>query len=277
MVGIVSAGLAGGQVVVPPLANQMIVNYGWRMSYFIMGIIALVVLVAAAQFLKRNPYQIGLLPDGAAKEKHDSLDVEPTGHSLLEAMHTKRFWMLTVVYFGVGFFAIATLLHIVPHATDLGIPAANAATIISTIGGMGIIGRIGMGNAADRIGINRALTIGFILTTAMLFWLPFIKGLGMLYVFAAVFGFAWGGTIAVQSPLLAESFGLKAHGSILRASAFSIALGCAVSPILTGYMFDVTGSYQSAFVVIAVLSLISLILTLLLKPTSSTSPLHFGS
>jgi MFS family permease len=104
----------------------------------------------------------------------------------------------------------------------------------------------------------------------MLFWLFFIKELWMFYVFAAVFGFAWGGAIALQSPVSAESFGMKAHGAILGASVFGFSLGGSIGPLLAGYMFDVIGNYQLAFVVFAILSLLSIILTLLLKPAGST-------
>ena len=267
MVGIVSAGLGGGQVVAPHLANQLNINYGWRTSYVILGIISLVAIVVAAQFLRRDPSQLGQLPDGADREKHDGLDLEPTGLSLREAIHTRQMWMLIVAYFCIGFFTVATSLHIVPHATDLGISAVSAAAILSTIGGVSIVGRIGMGIAADRIGSKWVLTIGFILSTATLLWLVFIKELGIFYVFAVVFGFTRGGIMMLQSPILAESFGLKAHGAILGAIIFGTSLGGTVGPLLTGYMFDVTGSYQLAFLVFAILSLTSLILAILLKPT----------
>jgi MFS family permease len=270
MVGIVSAGIGGGQAVAPPIANHLIINFGWRTSYFIMGIIVLLAIVATAQFLKRDPSQIGLLPDGADREVQDCLEAEPTGLSLREAMHTMQLWILLIVYFCFGFFALATSVHIIPHTTDLGISAASAAAILSAIGGLSIIGRIGMGSAADRIGTKRILTVSFILTTAMLFWLFFIKELWMFYVFAAVFGFAWGGAIALQSPVSAESFGMKAHGAILGASVFGFSLGGSIGPLLAGYMFDVIGNYQLAFVVFAILSLLSIILTLLLKPAGST-------
>ena len=71
------------------------------------------------------------------------------------------------------------------------------------------------------------------------------------------------------SPLLAESFGMKAHGAILGTIMSGGLLGSAVGPLLTGYMFDVNSNYQSAFMVLAILSLISLILTILLKPYES--------
>ena len=261
MVGIVSSGAGGGQLLISPLASQLII---------VLGIISLAAIVATAQFYKRDPSQTGQFPDGADTENHGGSDMEPTGFSLREAMHTKRMRMLSIAYFCHGFFSLSILLHIVPHATDLGISAVSAATIISTIGGGTLVGRIGMGSAADRIGTKQAVIIGFMLSTASLFGLLITREIGMFYVFAAVFGFAWGCVVALEPPLLAESFGLKAHGAILGVIILSVSLGSTLGPLLAGYLFDVNDSYQLAFMVYAVLSLISLILTILFKHTGRT-------
>ena len=270
MVGIVSSGAGVGQLIVSPLASHLIIDFGWRTSYLILGITSLAAIVATAQIYKRDPSQTGQLPDGADTENHGGSDMEPTGFSLREAMHTKRLWMLSIAYFCHGFVSLSILLHIVPHATDLGISAVSAATIISTIGGGNLVGRIGMGSAADRIGTKQAVIIGFMLSTASLFGLLITREIGMFYVFAAVFGFAWGCVVALEPPLLAESFGLKAHGAILGVIVLSVSLGSTIGPLLAGYLFDVNDSYQPAFMVFAVLSLISLILTILFKHPGRT-------
>ena len=88
----------------------------------------------------------------------------------------------------------------------------------------------------------------------------------MLYLFATVFGFAVGGTGASESPLVASLFGLKAHGLILGVIDMSFTVGAAIGPVLTGYIFDVTGSYQSAFLVCAVIGIVGMVSTILLTP-----------
>ena len=90
----------------------------------------------------------------------------------------------------------------------------------------------------------------------------------MFYLFAAVFGFAYGGLIAVASLLVAELFGLSSHGVILGIITFTITIGGAIGPVLAGGIFDMTGGYSLAFLVCAIISVVGLILVSLLKPTS---------
>jgi len=161
------------------------------------------------------------------------------------------------------------MVHIVPHATELGISATAAASIFTAIGGLGIVGRIVMGGTSDRIGCRAALAICFVLLTVTLAWLLVAKELWMLYLFAAVFGFGYGGTSALISPTVAEFFGLRSHGVILGVTTFVTTAGCAVGAVMAGSVFDTTGSYQVAFLICVALSIIGIILSALLRPSSS--------
>jgi MFS family permease len=87
----------------------------------------------------------------------------------------------------------------------------------------------------------------------------------MLYLFAIVFGLTQG-TGASESPLVARLFGLKSHGLILGIAEVGFTSGAAIGPWLSGYLFDVTGSYQVAFLVCGGISIAALVLTILLKP-----------
>ena len=88
----------------------------------------------------------------------------------------------------------------------------------------------------------------------------------MLYLFAAIYGFAHGGFFTLLSPLVAELFGLSSHGAIFGAIFFAGTIGGAIGPPLAGRIFDVTGNYQLAFLICAVVSGIALTLALLLRP-----------
>ena len=88
----------------------------------------------------------------------------------------------------------------------------------------------------------------------------------MLYLFAAVFGFAEAGISAQTSPLVAALFGLKSHGTILAFIVLASTMGGAVGPVLAGYIFDVSGSYQPAFLLCLALTLVSLLAIICLRP-----------
>jgi len=129
-----------------------------------------------------------------------------------------------------------------------------------------IVGRVVLGSAADRIGNRQIFIIGFILVSAALFWLVPAMEMWRLYLFAVVFGFAVGGMGPSESPLIAGLFGLSSHGLILGVIALGFTIGASSGPLLTGYIFDVTGSYQAAFLVSAAIGIIGLVLTALLRP-----------
>lgn len=265
MTGIVIAGVGVGIVVVPPLVTRLIDAYGWRTAYSIIGIVALVLIIVAAQFLKRDPSQVGQLPDGESRVKQASVVSETAGYSRREVFRSRQFWMLFAVYFCYGFLVQATLVHIVPHATDLGVSAITAAGILAVIGGVSAVGRIGIGSASDRVGNKQVLILVFVLVLIAFLWIQFAKELWMLYLFAVIFGFAYGGLVVLESPMTAELFGMKAHGAILGVVHFGATIGGAISPVLTGRLFDITGSYQSAFWLFAGFSVAGLILASLLR------------
>ena len=266
MTGAVAAGIGFGTLTVPPIGSWLIDNYGWRTSYTIIGIIALVLVVLAAQFLRRDPGQMGLLPYGGSEAKQPSLNSITSGFSFREASYTSQFWILFAIACFFGFGLQAIIVHIVPHATDLGISATSAANILAIVGGLSIVGRVVMGIAGDRVGNKPAIIICFILLSAAFCWLIVAKEIWMLYLFAAIFGFAYGGFIVLSSLIIAELFGLSSHGIILGVTLVGGSIGQAISPLLAGYIFDVTQSYNLAFIICATLSIMALILMILLKP-----------
>jgi len=265
--GIVKVGTGVGMLIMPIAANQLIASYNWSDSYLILGSVALVLIVAAALFLRRDPSQKGLVPYGEEAASADSLNGAGRSFTLREATGTRQFWVVCVIYLFALFCAQAILIHIAPYALDLGISATNAANILATIGGASIVGRFIMGSAGDRFGHRLAIVICFIILVVALSVLQFARELWMLYLVAVIYGFAHGGVFALVSPLIAELFGLSSHGVIFGIIIFSGTIGGATGPLLAGRIFDVTGSYQLAFLVCAVVIVVALILSLLLRPT----------
>ncbi len=269
MTGLAVSGIGAGTMIMPPIANWLISDFSWRTSYLTIGIIALVLIILAAQFLRRDPSQIGQLPYGESEIVEESLNLETRGFSLQGAIHTRQFWVLGATLFCFGFCIQTIIVHIVLHATELGISATIAATILTIIGMGSIAGRIMMGGAGDRIGNKLALIVCFILMAVAMFWLLGAKEVGMFYLFAIIFGFAYGGIAALQSPIVAELFGLGSHGAILGSITSITTVGCSIGPVLAGGIFDITGSYNQAFLICATIAVIAIILSLLLRPTSS--------
>jgi len=158
------------------------------------------------------------------------------------------------------------IVHIIPHGTDIGLSLSTAAGVLSTIGGMSLLGRIVMGTANDKIGGKRSLIICYAVLICALIFLQTANQTWMLLLFAAIYGFAHGGFFTVMSPAIAELFGTGSHGAIFGVVLFSGMIGGAIGPLLTGRVFDVTGSYHTAFIFLIGAAIAGLILITFLRP-----------
>jgi MFS family permease len=259
MMGIVVAGTGIGALMGPPVASRLIPIYGWRMSYAILGGITLLVVVLSAQFIKRDPTQAGQVPYGENQIKQVGLNSSVEGLSLREAISFPQFWVFFATGFCYGYCVFTIMVHMTPHAIESGVPAVRAANILATIGGLGILGKVLLGRLGDIVGNRRTLILGFVLMSLALICLVPAKITWMLFLIAGIFGFAYGGITVSHSPLLAELVGLRSHGLIFGVFGISVSWGGAVGPFLTGYLFDVTKSYQMAFLLCAAISLTGIV------------------
>jgi MFS family permease len=264
--GMVKVGTGAGQMVIPFLVSILVIRYGWRSSCVIIGVAVLIILVAIAQFLRRDPGQMGLSPDGNAPGSADDPVSDTEGLSLREAIHTRQFWTICAAMLAIVFCLMTVMVHIIPIARELKVSPTRAAGVLSTIGGVSMAGRFISGIALDRIGSKRVMIFCFILLIAVLFWLQIATELWMLYLFAVVYGVAHGGFFTSFSPIVAEFFGIKSHGMLFGITMFCGTFGGALGPITAGYVFDVTGAYAIAIWICTGISIIGFALIAMLKP-----------
>jgi MFS family permease len=229
-----------------------------------MAAASFLIIMLAAQFLRRDPSQKGLQPFGL--DTGVVVNVQDKGRALREAIYTGQFWMVCAMYFVSWYCAMTTQVHIAQSAVDKGISVSHAAGVLAVIGAVSIVGRVVMGVSGDHIGNRRAATICFLVLVAALSWLQLAGELWSMYLFAAIYGFSHGGFFALVSPLIAELFDMKAHGAILGVVLFVSQIGGAAGPVVTGYIFDTTESYRIAFMVLLGLGILGFVLSALLKP-----------
>jgi MFS family permease len=266
MTGIVKVGTGTGQLIIPLMTSIFVATYGWRTSFILLSTLVFLLMISSGQLLRRDPGQKGLLPDGDTKTTVSDLHLPEKGLSLGEAALTRQFWIICVINVIIGCCALTVMIHIVPHATDLGISPIAAAGILSTIGGVSMVGRLVTGIAIDRMGTKKLMIMFFLILIASLLWVQGFKELWMLYVFGAVYAFAHGGFFTVISPMVAELFGISSHGALFGITSFCLTVGGSIGPLLAGHLFDMIHSYQLVFFVLAGLAVAGLILTSLLRP-----------
>lgn len=267
MTAIVVSGVGIGGLVIPLIVSRLIAAYDWRIAYAIQGIAMLIVMIIGAQFLRRAPGHTWQPPRSEDKEKQQELTPDTRAFSLREAIRTAQFWLLFAMFFCYGYFMFSIMVHFVPHIIELGISAIGAANTLAVIGGASVLGNFVLGSAGDRIGNRNIFIICLILISTAIFWLTLAGDMWMLYMIAGIIGFVFGSMSTAESPLIARLFGLRYHGLLFGIVGFSHILGGSVGPVVTGHIFDLTQSYQTAFLICAAFGIAALILTAALRPT----------
>jgi MFS family permease len=264
--GIVMAGLGVGGIVSPLLTQLLISAYGWRQAFIILGVITIVIITPLAQFMRQSPGRMGLKPYGGDEiiEDKQSSSSATEGLSPGRALRTSRFWLWGVIQAGMFFCMGAVGVHIVPHATDLGIPEIMAASILSISAGVGIFGRLSIGFISDRIGTRLTLSACLSLATLGIIWLLFANEIWMFYLYAVLQGLSFASVVTLLPVLTAEFFGVKSLGLMIGALTLVGIVGEALGPIITGRIFDVTESYRLAFLICVIMIAIALTLSLVL-------------
>jgi len=255
-----------GGFVGPPLITWLIYTHSWREAFLFVGIGAFIIIILAAQFLRRDPSQMGQVPYGKGSEtKGWDAPINVSGLSIKQALNTRKFWLFAITGFCVGFCLNAPMVHIVPYAIDRGISPANAALILSSMNVALPVGSVTVGLIADRIGSRRAfLTCVCLLSAITLLSLP-VTNPWLLGVFVTVLSLGAGGVVVLISSLIAELFGMKSHGAILGFLLFSCTIGNASGIVIAGYVFDATGSYLWVFLLCGIIVAVAITIAFLLN------------
>lgn len=265
--GISASGQSFGTLLVPPLAALLIAAYGWRATYLGFALVGAALLLLCSTLMVRDPERMGLSVDGAPRHP-----TSPPGDfaadpqwTLASARRTAVFWLLVAVYTLTWLVAFLPMVHLAPFALDLGISPVRAALAISLIGAGSLAGRLLCGTISDRVGRLPLLGAGLVLEALAFlgFWAS--TGVGSLYPSAVLFGLAVGATSILMPAIIGDFFGRLAVGAILGFAWAISASAASFGPFIAGYLFDRTGSYDSAFLLSVALNLAAASLVLLLK------------
>lgn len=266
---IVGSGSGLGMIVMAPIAAYLISGYGWQTAYFIIGIVAWFTIIPCALPLRKAPTAVAPLADagrlaGATLTAHQEQPPnEPGDFSLPQAAKTKNFWLLSLVWLLYSFCLHSVLIHLVPHAIDLGISPIEAAVILSLVGGTSIPGRLLTGRLSDAIGRKQTAIVSALLMAGAMLLLAGGSNLWMLYLFGIIFGLSFGGLDPPLIALIGDVFGMRHIGVIIGVLVVGWNAGAAIGPALAGYTFDVSGNYAFAFLAGMIAMLIAAVLILL--------------
>jgi sugar phosphate permease len=277
-IGIAYTGEGFGILLFAPAAGVLVTTIGWRGSYILAGLVVLLVIVPVACWIKNRPGDLGLLPDGSDPEPVDSRwtqDVagpDAAGLSLRSTLATSAFAILSVNWVFTTMAIIAIGLHQVPLLTDLGISTEAASLAAGTVGGLGILGRLGFAVLAERRSTIWLFVVCYLLCAVgvALLWATASLGSVALVLYAVVFGVAAGGAWALSPLLIGELFGVVALGEIFGILGIAATLGGAAGGVGAGILFDLTGNYDLVLALCIALFVVGALLMLFVRAPRST-------
>jgi predicted MFS family arabinose efflux permease len=254
--GIAMAGVGIGTIVIPQIAQALIVNVGWRMAYVGLGAILLVVALPCMTFLVRDP----------KSEPDISGSLPGEGWLGRRALRTPTFWIMAFAFFALAFTCAGVIAHIAIILTDRGVSSQTAASALSTAGAALIVGRLLAGYLLDRI---------FAPYVAIFFFVLPLLGLSLLIADASpvtavagtiLVGLGLGAEVDLIAFLISRYFGMRAFGQIYGYLFAVFMLGSGLGPFVMGIAFTKTGSYAAALIAMAVGLLVAAVLILRLGP-----------
>lgn len=255
-VGIVGAGGGMGQITFAPFAAYLIQAFDWRTAYLAMGILAGLVLVPISWLIKKDPRAIGTVPDGEESGRvfngaSESLHTEQGSlHALFSmprAFRTRNFYLILSLWFTTAFSLFLIQTHIVPHALDLGFSPVQSALILSLFGIAVMIGMLFIGVASDRIDRKKVAITNSLFQIGAILLLFMGGGLRNLYLFAIIYGLAQGGVSSATTALIGDIFGVSNVGKLMGILSVGWAIGAGTGPLIGGLIFDISSSYNGAF------------------------------
>ncbi|HEX5140637.1 MAG TPA: MFS transporter [Dehalococcoidia bacterium] len=266
-VGFTANGGGIAAIVMAPVTAFLIDQLGWRDAWGALGIMMAVMLIPLVPLAVRSPEDLGLEPDNGVQPRR-SVRSAATERSfrLADVIHTWQFWLLLTGVL-IGNFSLQThTVVMVPHFKDLGFSAGIAAASLSVYGLFSISMRFVWGNLADRFSVRIAIIGQSLLTAVGAFLLMQVSSTTSLYVIMAFEGMTLSGYPPLQILVWPEFFGRMHIGSIIGTTQFFSTLAGALGPIITGIVFDQTGSYELALWLLVVTWLTTTVVMLAVKP-----------
>lgn len=251
--GILGTGFSlGGFVVL--LMTLVIDELGWDGSFVFTSVIIAAVYIPMTLFvLKNNPSDVGAYIDGESHEEAEArLAGGPLrGLTLRQALRTPLFWLIAFAMTFFLFGVFGWLVHQVPFYESVGVDRGVAGALVTTVAAGGIFARLGFGFIVDRfprVEIPAMALLVFLSSSFVALLLDSTAaGIG---VFMALWIIGSGGGPLLEPLLLTRSFGLAHFGTILGMVGFVETIGIISSPTLLGAIFDATGSYDWALVLL---------------------------
>lgn len=238
-VAIITSGQGLAGAIWPPIVHYLNSTYSWRDAYLYYAVFAFVTMLPLALVLRpRPPIPVDAPPGGVSTE----------GRVMGWSPHAVQ-GVLWLAVIGCCAAMAMPIVHLASHATDVGYTPAIGAQLLSVLFGASFFSRLAFGLLADRIGGVMTLLIASVIQASMLLALAVVDSLAGLYVAAMLFGIGFAGIMPCYALIIRLLFPIGQVGWRIASQYLFASLGMALGGWLGGAVFDLTGSYDSAFLI----------------------------
>lgn len=252
--GITGAALSIFAAIASPIGNALIVDYGWRTTRIILGIVTLVIALPLTFLVKKSPSEMGLKPYGYEESSKSKTAIPPesTGVSFGKVVKSPAFYLLILL---AGLFCLnASFFQQIPSYAATGeLGAAAGAMAVSIVMVGGIIGKFALGLVNDAFG-SKVMGLFSTICGAGGIALAFFAGgsgnVALFYIGMGVFGGGYSGLTLVCPMVTKDSFGPKDYSQIYSYVTSGIFIFSALAPLLYARIFDVTQSFNLGFIIV---------------------------
>ena len=268
-VGFSANGGGFSAIIMAPVTAFLISELGWRDAWGVLGLIMVCALLPMVPLAVRSPEDMGLLPDNGATLKSSTRSAaSERSFALSDVIRTWQFWLLLL---GVILGNFSLQLHtyvMVPYFRDIGFSASVAASALSVYGITSIGMRFFWGIAGDRLTVRVAVLVQSTLTAIGAWLLLQVGGTFSLYIIMAFQGMMLSGFPPLQILIWPEFFGRLHIGSIIGITQFFTTVVGAAGPLIAAFVYDETGSYEAAIIMLIGTWVACMLVMLIVKPAS---------
>jgi MFS family permease len=235
-IGIVTAGGALGQGLVPYVTRLMITEFGWRDAALYLGVGYFLILFPLLFLLRPAPV---LQPAGG--------QARPSDENLWGLPHSLTIpWLALAGVFCCICMAVP-LVHLVPLGIDLGCSPQTAAGLLLSLMTAGVFGRLFFGWLADRIGGLRSYFLASLAQTLVVFWFTQTASIALLYQLSILFGFGFAGVMTCLLICAREAAPLRISGTAMAIVSTTAWIGMGIGSYQGGYFYDASGNYVLSY------------------------------
>ena len=268
MMGAVMAGNNFGGITMPPLAAAIIVVFNWQTAYVVFGVImgALAVMALFVIVEDEKKVESEMKRTGRGDQAQIARAAAQAGVTLKQALRNRNFWLVTVGLVAATFTYQGVLTQLRQHFEESGFTPAMATTAVSTIAGMGIFSKLAFGRASEKITARIATILSIALQMVGVLIIAQVDASHLLWLGIFVFGLGFGGLGALALLVVQEMFGMKEFGGIMGIMQVGMIASGTGAPMMAGAIHDSSGSFDSAFLIVAAIFVLGIAALALARP-----------